>query len=68
MENALEAVVKAIKCNKTVVMLVIMHRHLDLLLEPWRLSNEPPWSDGREQVITEALKSALENNTMINKI
>ena len=42
-ESALEAVVEAIKCNKTVVTLVISHGHLDLFPEPWRLSNEPPW-------------------------
>ena len=64
----MEAVVEAIKCNNTVEELVIREGDTDLFLQPWRLSNEPPWWEGKEHVITEAAISALESNTTIKKI
>ena len=68
MESALEAVVEAIKCNNTVEELVIREGDTDLFPQPGRLSNGPPWWDGKEQVIKEAVISALESNTTIKEI
>ena len=68
MKSALEAVVKAITWNKTVVRLDIREGDTNLFLGLWLLLNNDLWWDWREQVITELLKSVLENNTSIKEI
>ena len=68
MESALEAFVKAITWNKTVVRLDIREGNTNLFLGPWSSLNEDPLWDGKELVIMELLKSALENNTSIKEI
>ena len=65
-ESVLEEVVKVISCNHTVERLDIRDGDKDLLPRPW--SNIQPWWNGREEYITELLKSALENNTSIKEI
>ena len=67
-ESALEALVEAISFNNTVPRLDIRDGDKNFLPGPWPWLNKDPWWDGREEVITELLKSALENNTSIKEI
>ena len=58
-----ESALEALAFTKTVQRLDIREGDRNLLLGPWPWLNNNLWWDGREQVIMELLKSALENST-----
>ena len=67
-ETELYAFVQALSCNNTVERLDIRDGDRNLYSHLLALDDEAPWWSGKQQVIMELLKSALEKNTSIKEI